>query len=76
MAFLDVRPDLAAGHEPFGRIMAAVKGLAPGESLELVAPFEPVPLYQVMEARGFTHATRRTSDGSWHVTFQRLMSEE
>jgi len=71
MAVLDVRPLLAAGSEPFSTIMAAVARLSPGEALELIAPFEPVPLYQVMEARGFSYSIARAQDGSWRVTFQR-----
>ena len=36
---LDVRPILAAGGEPFDRIMEMVASLAPGEGLRLLAPF-------------------------------------
>ncbi len=50
---LDVRPMLRAGEEPFQAIMDAVGALAPGESLRLVAPFRPVPLFSVMANRGF-----------------------
>ena len=76
MAFLDVRPDIAAGREPLVRIMEAVAQLADGESLELVAPFEPVPLYRVMEDKGFERTTRRTEDGFWQVTFMSLTDNE
>lgn len=70
MASLDVRPDLAAGREPFSRIMAAVDELASGESLELIAPFEPVPLYGVLENRGYGHESEALPGGSWKVTFR------
>lgn len=70
MAFLDVRPDLEQGREPFSRIMDAVSLLLAGESLELVAPFEPIPLYRVMEAKGFEYEATRAQDGSWHVLFR------
>ena len=36
---LDVRPLLKAGVEPFQAIMGAVDGLAPGQSLIVIAPF-------------------------------------
>ncbi|HAL49557.1 MAG: DUF2249 domain-containing protein [SAR202 cluster bacterium] len=71
MATLDVRQDLAAGLEPFERIIAAVGELDPTESLEIIAPFEPEPLYAVMTDIGFTHETKARPDGAWHVTFRR-----
>jgi uncharacterized protein (DUF2249 family) len=71
MATLDVRPDLAAGREPFQRIMDAVEQLALGEALEVIAPFEPVPLYAVMAEKGYSHETDVLPDGGWKVTFQR-----
>ncbi|MBI4497874.1 MAG: DUF2249 domain-containing protein [Chloroflexi bacterium] len=70
MARLDVREDLRQGQEPFQKIMATVAGLAPGEELELIAPFEPLPLYVVLERRGFTHEAQQTPDGSWRVIFR------
>jgi uncharacterized protein (DUF2249 family) len=71
MATLDVRPILAAGGEPFQQIMAAVDRLDEGESLELLAPFEAVPLYAVLENRGFIHSTESLPCGNWKVTFTR-----
>lgn len=76
MAELDVRRDLAEGREPFTRIMEAVDALAPDEALELIAPFEPVPLYAVMEGRGFAHETTPLSGGSWRVVFTRMSEEQ
>ena len=71
MAILDVRDDLRQGREPFTRIMQTVDGLGPDESLELVVPFEPAPLYMVMERRGFSHRAKQTPDGDWRVVFSR-----
>ena len=71
MATLDVRSILAAGTDPFHDIMAAVDALSGAEPLEIIAPFEPVPLYAVMEGRGFTHKTEGLSDGSWKIVFTR-----
>lgn len=45
---LDVREDIRRGKEPLGRIMTAVKGLGPGQMLVVRAPFEPMPLYEVL----------------------------
>lgn len=66
---LDVRPILKAGGEPFSVIMEAVAALAPGQSLRLLASFKPVPLFQVLGARGFQPAAREIGGGDWEVIF-------
>lgn len=66
---LDVRPLLKSGVEPFQAIMNAVDELAPGQSLRLIAPFKPVPLFQVLERKGFTPAPREIGGGDWEVLF-------
>jgi len=68
---LDVREGLRRGEEPFARIMAAVKALAPDHVLVLRAPFEPVPLYDVLGRRGFAHWTERHAPDDWSVWFYR-----
>lgn len=73
---LDVRPDLARGEEPFRRIMDTVGRLGPGQVLVLRAPFEPVPLYRVMERRGFAHWTECRAPDDWSVWFYRAATEE
>lgn len=69
---LDVRPVLAAGDEPFSLIMQAAGRVPDGGTLELTAPFEPVPLYAVMAQRGFVYRTEPREDGSWVVRFTRV----
>jgi uncharacterized protein (DUF2249 family) len=66
---LDVRPILREGGEPFSVIMAAVAALAPGQPLRLLATFKPIPLFQVLGARGFDAAAREIGDGDWEVIF-------
>jgi uncharacterized protein (DUF2249 family) len=66
---LDVRPILRDGGEPFGAIMEAVAQLAPGQSLRLLAPFKPVPLFGVLGARGFEPNAREIGGGDWEVLF-------
>ena len=68
---LDVRAFHERGEEPFNAIMSAVESLAPQQDLLLVNSFEPLPLYRVMEKRGFTHQTTEISPGEWHVLFRR-----
>jgi uncharacterized protein (DUF2249 family) len=66
---LDVRPTLAEGGEPFVEIMEAAASIEPGQSLVIVAPFEPAPLYAALSARGFSHETQRIADDHWVVRF-------
>ncbi len=66
---LDVRPILRRGEEPFDAIMSAVDGLAPGQSLRLVVPFRPAPLFTVMANRGYGCQDHQREDGTWEVLF-------
>jgi TusA-related sulfurtransferase len=66
---LDVREDLRNGREPFSRILAARRSLAPGGALRLRAIFEPVPLYAVMAGQGLAHWTERLAPDDWVVWF-------
>lgn len=69
-ATLDVRPLLAAGEEPFSLIMSTAGALATGATLDLIAPFEPVPLYAKLGPRGWAHHVRAVDvDGSTTVRF-------
>ena len=53
--------------EPFSDIVTALERLERDETLRLVSGFEPVPLYDVLDARGFTHDTERADSDTWHV---------
>ncbi|AEH37890.1 DUF2249 domain-containing protein [Halopiger xanaduensis] len=54
---------------PFDDIMSALRTLNAGERLELIAPFEPKPLYNVLESRGYTYESEQR-DGVWHVLIE------
>lgn len=69
---LDVRPTLAAGEEPFDLIMRTAAGIPDGGTLELLAPFEPVPLYRVLGGRGFVARAEEVDGGDWIVRFTRV----
>jgi len=56
--------------EPFGDIMDALDELGEGETLLLINSFEPAPLYQVLERRGFTHEAEQASEDEWRVRIQ------
>jgi len=68
---LDVRADIRAGRQPCAKILNAVARLRPGQSLRLVAPFEPVPLFEVLGQQGFAHRARELRGGDWEVLFYR-----
>src|SRR5215472_12578383 len=68
---LDVREDIKRNEEPFARIMAAVKTLRADQALVLRAPFEPIPLYEVLGRRGLRHWAEPAAPGDWIVWFYR-----
>jgi uncharacterized protein (DUF2249 family) len=68
---LDVRPALARGEEPIARIMQAVATLTADQVLRLRAPFEPLPLYNVLARRGLGHWTERAAEEDWIIWFYR-----
>lgn len=56
--------------EPFSDIVAELDALEPDETFVLVNSFEPEPLYQVLETRGFTYETEQVAPDEWHVEIQ------
>ena len=68
---LDVRDAIARGEEPLAHILAAADTLPPGHVLHIRAPFEPLPLFRVLGARGFVHHTVMFEAGDWSSWFWR-----
>ena len=66
---LDVREDFRTGQHPCDKIHTALSGVAPGETLRLLVPFEPVPLFQLAARNGLGHQTRQTPEGDWEILF-------
>ncbi|OAQ53858.1 hypothetical protein HTG_06215 [Natrinema mahii] len=56
---------------PFDDIVAALEELETGQRLRLIAPFEPEPLYEVLDDRGFTHESEERESGVWYVYIER-----
>jgi|AntRauTorcE11898_2_1112593.scaffolds.fasta_scaffold42173_1 uncharacterized protein (DUF2249 family) len=56
--------------EPFGDIVAALSELGSDETLLLINSFEPVPLYDVLEDRGFVYESTQVDDDEWHVRIE------
>src|SRR5690606_24321165 len=73
---LDARPLLQAGKEPLGAILEVVKRLEADEVFELLAPFEPVPLYRLLGGKGFAHwKSEDGADGVFRIYFFRDNAE-
>jgi uncharacterized protein (DUF2249 family) len=66
---LDVREDFRSGQHPFNKIQNALGNVGPGESLRLLVPFEPVPLFHVAASKGLGHTSRQTTEGYWEILF-------
>ncbi len=73
---MDLRPIFASGGTPCAAIDEAVTRINVGDSLILLVPFEPIPLYNKLGRQGFTHATDRPEAGTWRVVFTRTFVPE
>ena len=73
---VDTRPIFARGESPLGAIDEAAANLILGQTLVLIVPFEPVPLYARLGRQGFTHRARPLGDGGWQVEFQKTGGRE
>ena len=68
---LNVGEAIRTGREPSSKIMKAVVELRPDESLRLIAPFEPVPLFALLDRQDFQRPARPFSGGNWGLFFPR-----
>ncbi len=50
--------------EPLELALAELDRLAPGEELVMLLHCEPLPLYAILDRRGFRHHAVRCADGS------------
>jgi uncharacterized protein (DUF2249 family) len=72
---LDARVEIAQGRQPCGKILQIISSLKPHQGLRLLAPFEPVPLYERLANQGFGHEARELPGGDWEVRFAREITE-
>lgn len=56
--------------DPFDDIMEALDDLGENKALLLVNSFEPEPLYNVLEDRGFKYETDNPEPDVWHVKIE------
>ena len=73
---LDVRDDFRSGLHPCDKIQNALSRVGQGETLRLLVPFEPVPLFEVAHSKGLGHESRQTPEGDWEVLFSRRQEIE
>jgi uncharacterized protein (DUF2249 family) len=73
---LDVREDFRAGQSPCDKIQNALSRVGDDETLRLLVPFEPAPLFEVARAKGLGHEAKQTADGDWEVFFSRRAESE
>lgn len=77
MKTLDVR---TIDGPPFSAIDRELGALAsddePDDELRLIADFEPVPLYEVLEQRGFEHDAEKQNDDEWHVLIRERSGDQ
>ena len=50
--------------EPLELAVAALGTLAPGEELVMLLNCEPLPLYAMLDGKGYSHRAERRADGT------------
>ncbi len=65
---LDVRPILDSGKDPLNLILNEIKRVNRGNALMIINSFEPIPLYDLLGKKGFSHWTE-FKDDYWNVYF-------
>ncbi len=57
--------------EPLERVLAALDAAGPGQTVRLLLPREPFPLYPLLAERGWRHDTQAQADGSYVIRIRR-----
>ena len=61
--FLDVRPILESGVDPFKTIMDKLKSIDKQVVLCIINSFEPIPLLNILKEKGYAHKTEKNDEG-------------
>ena len=64
---LDVRPDVEHDGEPYIRMIEGAQAIKSGETCVIIAPFEPILLYDILQARGFLYEAQQVAHDEWVV---------
>jgi TusA-related sulfurtransferase len=57
--------------QPMEKVLQTLALLRPGQSIRLLLHREPFPLYALLAERGYRHATRMETDGSYVILIRR-----
>lgn len=68
---LDVRPTINSGADPFSDINTKIKTLQNGQILQIINVFEPIPLMDVLEKKGFESFTIKMDTNEFHTYFKK-----
>ncbi|MHC5035001.1 MAG: DUF2249 domain-containing protein [Planctomycetota bacterium] len=69
---LDARQIIEQGGHPLDRVMQGVAELGPGEVYELITPFVPTPLINLVRQQGFESHTMTAAADEYRTYFRRL----
>jgi uncharacterized protein (DUF2249 family) len=70
-ATLDVRDAQRTGQPVLDPILETVKTIQPGQRWTLRSEFEPLPLYALLQKKGFDHWTIQRAPDDWEIHFYR-----
>jgi uncharacterized protein (DUF2249 family) len=73
---LDVRDEIAGGSDPFATIMAAIKKLPEGNTLKLINVFEPIPMINKLNKKGYESFVDNTQEGMVITYFHKIQDME
>lgn len=59
------------GEDPFFAVMDGARGVGLGEAFRVRNTFPPVPLFGVLEKKGFSHWAEELGPQDWLITFYR-----
>lgn len=71
VADIDVSRLLASGGDPFGVLTRTAAMVEAGRGMVVVAPFDPVPLRDLLAGEGFENHVEALADGRFRVRFLR-----
>lgn len=57
--------------EPMEQVLQILPSLTPGETLRMLIHREPVPLYGILTANGFTYTTKPLDNNNFEVLISR-----
>ena len=62
--------------EPMERVLAALDALPPGHGLRFLIHREPLPLYGLLQHRGYRHRVQRLEDGCFEVFVEAITAPD